>query len=808
MIDPTSPHARLEAIARSALRRGLLLAAVFVSCTAVAADFAWRELGPAGDAVSAILSGAARTYALTWNGRLFVTVDQGVRWDELPPSPCGASEYTQLRSNGELYVQCQDFTMRSLDGGVTWSRFGEGNYLTPQMLFDPFDTKHMIIADSDCLKITADGGATWRWRCEEAGEFLPPLMFDTARKGRLVGIGLDSYANFATRAYESLDDARTWHEIAIVVSACFTPTQAIDSAGRLYSIGNGCGFHRSADGHVWEWLAAPTLGLIGGLVAHPVTPGRLVAYDTEAAFETVDAGSTWRALPLLPGDIKGMAFDGAAIWAATGAGAYFLAPGATAWASRNVGLHTTPLDRVAPGADGVTVTGLGRDGAWRTLDDGATWDMLEFDGEPVVELARNPADARSLAAMTASRRLYTSGDSGRTWRLVGTTPADPRISAPVPAGTQPGAVWAYYSRCVANGFGTCFWRHQGVVRSDDGGSSWATSSIFAPAEVFALAPSPVDASLAMVSFADHLRLTRDGGRTWQRASDFGADRIVADPVDPARWYAYGLGTPTYTTSNFGATWTALTLPPNSDAFDVLVDPANPARLFAVGHRADVSVSEDRGITWRRVLAASPTLRIARGSPTIDAAASSVIHAAALQGALELAVPAAAAPATVEAIEYVNDGLGHYFLTANPLEISLLDNRYFVGWRRTGLALNVFPAGSAWPAGASPVCRFYGRPEYGLDTHFYSASPAECQAVIDRFGAAWILETSSAFGVYLPDPADGHCLAGTTPIYRVYNQRPDVNHRYVASPALRDAMALEGTWAYEGYGYPGVAMCAP
>jgi photosystem II stability/assembly factor-like uncharacterized protein len=787
-------------------RRALASIAWLLATTACAADVAWRELGPAGGRLDAILPGVTRTYAKTPDARLFVTEDWGAQWTQLPPSPCGASEFTQLRANGELYVQCPD-TYRSRDGGLTWSRFGEGNFNYPQMVFDPFDARHLIISDSDCLKVTTDDGASWRWTCAEFLEFKPPLVFDPARRGRLVGVGLDPFSNFATRAYESLDDGRTWRAIAIVVSSCFVAHWAIDSAGRLYAIGNGCGFHRSGDGFAWEQVAGPSIGPVSGLVAHATTAGRLVAYDIDAAYETIDGGSSWRTLPPLPADIRDIAFDGSGIWAATDAGAYFLTPGNPGWTPRSVGLNATPLARVAPGADGITITALDRVGAWRTLDGGETWSGLELDGEIVSELARNPADARSLAAMTASRRLFASADNGRNWLFVATTPSDPRVAEPVPVGHQPGAAWAYYQRCVPSSFGGCVWRNLGVVRSDDGGVSWATSAIFAPDQIGALMPSPVDARVAMASFGDHLRLTRDAGVTWQRVPATGAERIVADPVDPARWYAYGIGMSTYATTDFGATWTALTSPPNSDTYDLLVDPANPARLLAVGRLADVSVSDDRGATWRRILAASPTVRITRGSPTIDAAASTIVHAAADQGAVELVVPASPAAETVQAIEYFHPSLGHYFLTASPLEIALLDSGHFTGWHRTGLALNVFPAGTTWPEGTSPVCRFYGRPEYGLDTHFYSASPAECQAVIDRFGAAWILETSSAFGVYLPDPLDGHCRAGATPVYRVYNQRPDVNHRYTASIDVREAMVQQG-WDYEGYGYPGVAMCAP
>jgi serine protease len=53
------------------------------------------------------------------------------------------------------------------------------------------------------------------------------------------------------------------------------------------------------------------------------------------------------------------------------------------------------------------------------------------------------------------------------------------------------------------------------------------------------------------------------------------------------------------------------------------------------------------------------------------------------------------------------------------------------------------------------------------------------------------------------PIDGACAAGTTPLYRLYNNRwlyNDSNHRFVSRQDLREKMASQG-WIDEG-----VAMC--
>ena len=168
----------------------------------------------------------------------------------------------------------------------------------------------------------------------------------------------------------------------------------------------------------------------------------------------------------------------------------------------------------------------------------------------------------------------------------------------------------------------------------------------------------------------------------------------------------------------------------------------------------------------------------------------------------------AAAATLVAVEYYNATLDHYFVTASLDEITKLDAGKFVGWQRTNQSFDVFDPATP-TAGTSPVCRFLGEPSAGLDSHFYSASPDECQDVRERFAGAWTEETANAFGVWLPNVQTGQCPATSVPVYRSWNRRADSNHRFTTDPAIQQAMLARG-YVAEGYG-PGpllVAMCAP
>jgi hypothetical protein len=171
--------------------------------------------------------------------------------------------------------------------------------------------------------------------------------------------------------------------------------------------------------------------------------------------------------------------------------------------------------------------------------------------------------------------------------------------------------------------------------------------------------------------------------------------------------------------------------------------------------------------------------------------------------------AVAMPARAETVvEYYHAGLDHYFMTSLASEIAALDGGRFFGWGRTGFTFGGFAA----PApGTHPVCRFYIPPANG-DSHFFSASPDECEAVREKMRtnpayAGYVEETSAEFYIALPDISTGACPGGTQPVYRVWNQRVDSNHRYTADRATREAMIARG-YRSEGYGALGVAMCTP
>ena len=118
-----------------------------------------------------------------------------------------------------------------------------------------------------------------------------------------------------------------------------------------------------------------------------------------------------------------------------------------------------------------------------------------------------------------------------------------------------------------------------------------------------------------------------------------------------------------------------------------------------------------------------------------------------------------------------------------------------GWTRTAES---FPAYSTNGAGLSTVCRFFGTPGLGVNSHFYTAFDFECAAVKQLAG--WTFEANAFY--IAADVAQ--CPASTRPVYRLYNNGMggDPNHRYTTRWPVISDMQADG-WVLEG-----VVFCAP
>jgi hypothetical protein len=175
---------------------------------------------------------------------------------------------------------------------------------------------------------------------------------------------------------------------------------------------------------------------------------------------------------------------------------------------------------------------------------------------------------------------------------------------------------------------------------------------------------------------------------------------------------------------------------------------------------------------------------------------------ALLGAIWPLQASAAGEPTVRVVEFYDAGPGHFFMTADPLEIEGIAARTFgPSFVRTGLSFDVLPAGdpvcetsaTGQVTCAQPVCRFHYA-TLPADWYFYSARPADC--AILRQPDSGFIDQGTAFQAFVP--VGGACTAGRVPVYRSYRNQ---NHRFTADRASH----LRGVAA--GAADEGIEFCA-
>lgn len=144
-----------------------------------------------------------------------------------------------------------------------------------------------------------------------------------------------------------------------------------------------------------------------------------------------------------------------------------------------------------------------------------------------------------------------------------------------------------------------------------------------------------------------------------------------------------------------------------------------------------------------------------------------------------------------AVEFHNNALDHYFITAEPAEAAMLDAGIVVpGWQRTHFDFKVRPAGD--PRGLA-ACRFFGTPGIGPNSHFYTIDATECAKV--KVDPHWTYE-SLAFNSDAAVADD--CPPDRLPVVRLYNNGMggQASHRYVTSRSEVRVMTARG-WLVEG-----------
>ncbi len=602
-----------------------------------------------------VLAASPRNAALVFAGRtsgpdLFRTTNGGAGWSAAAGPGAGGiscivadpADDAALRAG--IGAGAGPGLYRSTDFGGSWSPAGLPGVPVFAVAHDPADPVRLLAATEAGLSRSTDGGASWQpvftgvSVCEIDWSRSDPTQVWARTEGAPL--------------VKSTDSGATWtcQGMGAVSAVALSPT---DPAVLFADVGlAGCGWHgwgyagvlnRSTDGgSTWAHVLEGPCG--GGYLDPSATP--------RMAMLEVDPDAPLRVYAAWSGEGLRRSDSGGSV---------------NSFSFRRAGVHMTPTLFVRVGAgDRWYVRGDVWSGLKRSTDAGATWDAGGGGGDAIFSLDANPAVPDLVhesgvpfptgSCGTTSPYAYRSTDGGVWWEPC--LDVNPWVWAGLivssPDDGQTVYAWDWTEQVLWEETPTT----TGVWRSDDG---WETGEFV--------------------------------------AESFPALDAVIDPRDPMRVIAAGRGPdPVRVTTDGGATWEprAHGLPARGTGIRLRMDLARPDHLLAAFEREGIFESTDGGATWRAVPLALATLpeRAAAFLTRDEGRLPEVLDAdwdVSAEG--RRVFVATTRGVYVEGYGYVTDGLDSDRLV--ELAYSPASGRLLVGTQYLGaFALNVPPPGGA------------------------------------------------------------------------------------------------------------------
>ena len=200
------------------------------------------------------------------------------------------------------------------------------------------------------------------------------------------------------------------------------------------------------------------------------------------------------------------------------------------------GLQCVALDPRRPEH---VVAGSRGGGVWESDDGGDTWHDAELPAADVFSVAVSAADGAVYAGCEPSALWVRRGRDG--WRELSAL----RELPSAPTWSFPPRPWTSHVRWVAPsphdaGLLLAGIELGGLMRSTDGGETWADHRPGAQRDVHQLAWHPNEPGHAYEAAGGGAARSRDGGERWEPADD-GRDRhyawaLAVNPADPEQWF--------------------------------------------------------------------------------------------------------------------------------------------------------------------------------------------------------------------------------------------------------------------------------
>ena len=524
--------------------------------------------------------------------------------------------------------------LRSTDGGASWQESADGQSLryVSALLFWAQEPGRVLAASDLGVQLSLDGGLTFSDQL--GGDAISALVRDPFSAEALFAAGRRSLYRSDDRGatWQTVSD---WPLLVGDVNGAGTVALALSgqTPGLLYAtVQVLAGFNqtdrvlllRSTDGGQSFSLltTAPdfcpdveSCGYAQALAIDPLDDQRLLI-GGDRLYRSTDGATTWTALGSDPWDIHEIRLTTNGGWIAASGGVSELNAAWTSASARNVGLAATRVLALDASADlpPELLVGSADSGLQRGVGATPTWSLLHGNRSAIGVVRFDPFVADRIFLSEWRGGIYRSIDDGATFQLIeqGLDLAQPSVDRlPI----EPSSLL----------LDTLYTGRLQLFESIDAGLNWTTFSELGSPEILEVAASPVD--------SDRVYFTlRQGGALYKRDNiDTGLLPVDADPglqltsiyLDPAAEnviYLGGVDTASrqgraFKSFDFGVNWDDITPQDLPAVHDLVKDPYGV--LFAA--TADgIWRSGNDGFTWSRfdqglTAVGVQALRVADGS---------------------------------------------------------------------------------------------------------------------------------------------------------------------------------------------------
>lgn len=340
-----------------------------------------------------------------------------------------------------VYAGTTEGLWKTMDLGKTWKRVSNPEIVVNDVLVDPRDSNHVLLA-TDRSGVMASNDGTQSWSTSNRGyahRYVSALLADV-KEADTFYVGLVNDREYGGVFY-TRDAGRSWLQRSAGLGGrdIFSLKQA--AGGTLVAGTNRGMFSLERNASEWRPMNAVVTEQIvkttkkGSKKAATTTivkkseldarvndlelgSQRWLAATTQGIFSSTDQGKTWKGGPVLgQKDFVSVRAQGSFMVATTRSSALVSNDSGATWKQAGLPSYLVGIRGSAIAHDGGIVIAA-REGVFRSGDNGTSWEHVVngLPGKDITSVSFDAANKRLLATSDSTGVIFVSSDSGRSWQ--------------------------------------------------------------------------------------------------------------------------------------------------------------------------------------------------------------------------------------------------------------------------------------------------------------------------------------------------------------------------------------------------------